>query len=148
MTELRSCTWKRLLVLCTSWRKTIKNYVHTNPRLCTVKKKVSKNISRNDSVQQFQTFYQILHRFSCLRRIYLDVEINETRCTKKIGKTISPLLCYLKMQRLDTRNMSNLRLNLIWIYLLIPFIVFDFFQQIKQYNFPFSNVSETPIWPS
>ncbi len=66
-------------------------------------------------------------QINCLHRIYLDVEINETRCTKKIGKTISPLLCYLKMQRLDTRNMSNLRLNLIWIYLLIPFIVFIFF---------------------
>ncbi len=109
-------------------------------------KKVSQNISRNDSA--VSNILSNSTQINCLRRIYLDVEINETRCTKKIGKTISPLLCYLKMQRLDTRNMSNLRLNLIWIYLLIPFIVFDFFQQIKQYNFPFSNVSETPIWPS
>lgn len=33
-------------------------------------------------IQQFQTYDQILHRFSCLRRIYLDVEINETERNK------------------------------------------------------------------
>lgn len=152
MLELGSCTWKRLLVLCTSWRKTIKNYhmYIQNPRLCTVKK-VSKNRSVtmkflqwfNSAVSNILSNYTDLIICGCRFNGTQNLETwKQIKWNWKEGKKqdwridrknpgravrLSHLLYYLKMQRLDTRNMSNSRLNLIWIYLLIPFIFLLFF---------------------
>ncbi len=47
-----------------------------NPRLCTVKKSFKKYICDYEIIAMIQ--FSSFKHFSCLRRIYLDVEINET----------------------------------------------------------------------